>query len=106
MNGCKPFGNAVAKQTTIHSKDQAEETREFFLLTHSFAKYLIFCESKFNLRPIYYNLRTSWRNLIMAIPFFSKDWESLLAEELAISRARLSWFIESISDKDKTLREV
>jgi hypothetical protein len=42
----------------------------------------------------------------MAIPFFSKDWESLPAEELAISRARLSWFIESVSDKDKTLREV
>ena len=42
----------------------------------------------------------------MAKQFFTKDWESLPAEELANSRARLSGFIESVSDKDKILREV
>ena len=42
----------------------------------------------------------------MSIPFFAKDWESLPAEELTNSRARLSGFIESVPDKDKILREV
>ena len=42
----------------------------------------------------------------MAKPFFLQDWETLTAEDLATSRARLAGFIEAVPDREKVLREV
>jgi len=42
----------------------------------------------------------------MAKKFFPDDWESISKEELANSRARLSGFIESTTEKEKTIRDV
>ena len=42
----------------------------------------------------------------MAKKFFNDDWEKLSKEELSNSRARLSGFIESTTEKEKTIRDV
>jgi hypothetical protein len=42
----------------------------------------------------------------MAKKFFPDDWESLSKEELSNSRARLSGFIESTTEKEKTILDV
>jgi hypothetical protein len=42
----------------------------------------------------------------MAKKFFPNDWEKILKEELSNSRARLSGFIESTTEKEKTIRDV
>jgi hypothetical protein len=42
----------------------------------------------------------------MAKKFFPDDWEKISKEELSNSRARLSGFIESTTDKEKTIRDV
>ncbi len=42
----------------------------------------------------------------MAKKFFPEEWEKLSKEELSNSRARLSGFIESTTEKEKTIRDV
>ena len=42
----------------------------------------------------------------MAKRFFPEDWEKLSKEELITARARLSGFIESTTEKEKTIRDV
>ena len=42
----------------------------------------------------------------MAKKFFPENWESISKEELSNSRARLSGFIESTTEKEKTIRDV
>jgi hypothetical protein len=42
----------------------------------------------------------------MAKKFFPEDWEKISKEEMVRARARLSGFIESIPDKDKSIRDV
>jgi len=45
-------------------------------------------------------------NLKMAKKFFPDDWEKISKEELSNARARLSGFIESTTEKEKTIRDV
>ena len=42
----------------------------------------------------------------MAKKFFVDDWEKLSKDELNTARARLSGFIESTTEKEKTIRDV
>ena len=42
----------------------------------------------------------------MAKKFFEEDWEKLSKEELLTARARLAGFIESTTEKEKTIRDV
>ena len=42
----------------------------------------------------------------MAKKFFPTDWETISQEEMIRARARLSGFIESIPDKERSIREV
>ena len=42
----------------------------------------------------------------MVKKFFEEDWEKLSKEELINARARLSGFIESTTEKEKTIRDV
>ena len=42
----------------------------------------------------------------MAKKFFADNWETSSKEELSNSRARLSGFIESTTEKEKTIRDV
>ena len=50
--------------------------------------------------------RLSSNLFAMAKKFFPDDWESISKEELANSRAHLSGFIESTTEKEKTIRDV
>ena len=47
-----------------------------------------------------------WNFRKMAKKFFPDDWEKISKEELSNSRARLSGFIESTTEKEKTIRDV
>ena len=42
----------------------------------------------------------------MAKKFFPSDWEKISPEEMIRARARLSGFIESIPDKERSIRDV
>ena len=42
----------------------------------------------------------------MSKKFFPDDWEKLTQEEMINARARLSGFIESTTEKEKTIRDV
>ena len=42
----------------------------------------------------------------MAKKFFPDEWEKLTKEEMINARARLSGFIESTTEKEKTIRDV
>ena len=42
----------------------------------------------------------------MAKKFFPDEWEKLSKEEMINARARLSGFIESTNEKEKTIRDV
>ena len=42
----------------------------------------------------------------MAKKFFPDEWEKLSKEELVNARARLAGFIESTTEKEKTIRDV
>ena len=42
----------------------------------------------------------------MAKKFFPDDWEKISHDEMIRSRSRLAGFIESISDKDKAIKDV
>jgi hypothetical protein len=42
----------------------------------------------------------------MALPFFPDNWAEISKEDLTTCRARLSGFIEAVTEKDKDLKEV